>query len=186
MIYSDRQFNSIQHDFSNSELNIVKSQKEAIPSLKTSDKAFVQGGTALMTKIKFPYLQDILLFEQGLVIKAELIITPVKSSYNDFSLPEDLILYETDKINRLGDVIYNSDGTVHTASFVLDELYNEETSYTFNITNFINNELSDHYFDTEHGLLISLPSSKMLASFERLILEARNPKPKLKLYYLSY
>jgi len=186
MVYSDRQFNHIQHDFSNTLLNIVQRQKVAVPSSETGDKTYVQGGTALMTKIRFPSMQDILLFENGIIIKAELVVKPVKTSYSVFSLPEDLILRETDKINRLGDVLYDSYGTVATASFVLDELYNEETSYTFDITEFINNELSDNYFDTDHGLLISLPSGKLLESFERLILEAANPLPKLKLYYLTY
>ncbi len=186
LVYSDRQFNHIQHDFSNIVLDILERQKEAVASSTTGDKTYVQGGTALMTKIRFPSLQDILLFEQGIIIKAELVVTPVKSSYSVFSLPEDLILYETDKINRLGNVIYNSDGSVTTASFVLDELYNEETSYTFDITEFINDELSDNYFDIDHGLLICLPSDRLLESFDRLILEAANPLPKLKLYYMTY
>jgi hypothetical protein len=186
LVNSDRQFNQIEHDFSNIILAAVEDQREAVPSSATGNKTYIQGGTALMTKLRFPTIQDILLFEQGIIIKAEVIVTPVKASYSIFSLPEDLILYETDKINRLGNIIYNSSGTVNTPSFVLDELYNEETSYTFDITDFIDDELSDNYFDCNHGLLISLYPSDFMSSFERLVLEAVNPSPKLKLYYLSY
>jgi hypothetical protein len=72
------------------------------------------------------------------------------------------------------------------ASFTHDELYKEETRYTFDITSFITNELSNKYFDYEHGLLIGLQKTKLISTLERMVIEGKNPPVKLRLYYLSY
>ncbi len=69
---------------------------------------------------------------------------------------------------------------------VFDELYDETTSYTFDITNFINDELADARFDYEHGLLIALSQDELRSSLDRLVIEGKNPPVKLRIYYLTY
>ena len=58
--------------------------------------------------------------------------------------------------------------------------------YTYDITTFINNELSDAYVNSDDGLMIGLKDSKLSSSFERLLVEGKHPPVKLRLYYLSY
>jgi len=97
-----------------------------------------------------------------------------------------VILYETNHRNQPGALLYDITGTYLTATLVVDNQYHEETSYTFDITEFITKEMADSYFDTEHGLLISLYDDAYQLNFERIVIETRQPAPKLKLYYLTY
>jgi len=183
---SANQFNSIQHDFTGTYLNKLNADTNEILSTETGNKVFMQTLTGLMPKIQFPTLQDIFFESRWKILKAELIIEPVKTSYDFFALPEQLCLYETDKHNKLNNVLTDKSENTILASFTHDELYKEETRYTFDITSFITNELSNKYFDYEHGLLIGLQKTKLISTLERMVIEGKNPPVKLRLYYLSY
>jgi len=152
-----------------------------VPNSETSSLSFLQGGIGLVLRAEFPSLQEILLFNRGLVAKAQLSITPLQGSYNDFDLPPELIIYESDKLNRRNGLVYNS-----TSTLTIDDVYQEETSYSFDVTEYVKDELADSYVDPEKGLLIILPSDVLNTTFYRLIADAKNQKTKLKIYYLSY
>jgi hypothetical protein len=186
LVYPDKQFNHITYDFSNTLLHYTQDEETTIPSAAAGNKAFVQGYKKIMTRLRFPTLPDILLNNRGIIMKAELVFEPVKSSYADFTLPDFVILYETNRKNQPGALVYNADGTVQTATLVVDDQYHEETTYTFDITQFITAEMADSYFDTDHGLLISLYDETYQLNFERIVIEAKRPAPKLRLYYLTY
>jgi hypothetical protein len=186
LVYPGTQFNNITYDLSNTPLYYTQDQETSIPSSAAGNKAFVQGYKKIMTKLRFPSLPDVMLEEKGIIMRAELIFRPAKASYNDFALPNYVILYETNRRNQPGYLLYNSDGTVQTATLVEDDQYHEETYYTFDITNFINAEAADGYFDVDHGLLISLFDQNYQLNFERILIEAKSPAPKLKIYYLRY
>ncbi|MBN1414576.1 MAG: DUF4270 family protein [Bacteroidales bacterium] len=180
------QFNQIHYDFRNTLLESTDNEKTAIPSAVAGNKAFVQGYRKIMTKIQFPTMPNILLNERGIIMKAELVFYPERSSYANFNLPGFVILYETNKKNRPLNLITEANGTTQVAKLVIDEYYNEETYYTFNVTDFINNELSDRYYDTDHGLLISLYDETYQLNLERIVIETKRPAPRLKVYYMTY
>jgi hypothetical protein len=186
LVNPTNQFNHIAYDLNNTPLYYTQEQETSIPSSATNNQVFVQGYKKIMTKLRFPSLPDVMLEEKGLIMRAELIFRPVKSSYDDFPLPNYVILYETNRKNETGSLIYNSDLTVQNAILVEDDQYNENTYYTFDITNFINNEAADGYFDVDHGLMISLYDQTYQLNFERILIEAKSPAPKLKIYYLKY
>lgn len=186
VINTEQQFNQVDHDFSNSILNSYSFRGSAIPSTEMGDKAFAQGGTGIMTKIEFPTLDEFLLFEKSFLLRAELIIKPAKMSYNTFELPETIYLYNTDKHNEIGSILYNSDDEVLTPTFNFDELFYEETSYTYDLTNFIKSEMSDSYFDTEHGLIMTFAYEEYLCSLKRIVVEALDDAAMLKIYYVTY
>lgn len=177
---SDKQFNNIIHDFASTQLNPLTTQRNKLPNVQTSGLSFLQGGIALVIRADFPSLQNLLLFDRGLVTKAELSISPLKNSYNDQTLPADLYVYESDKINRI------IGSGVASSVLTVDELYQENTTYTFDVTEYFNNELSDSYIDPEKGLLITLSPTYEVSSFYRLIVDASRQKTKLKIYYLYY
>jgi hypothetical protein len=179
------QFNSIRHDFTGTYLNKLNAGNKFL-STETGNIAYMQALTGLMPKIQFPTLQEIFLGNRWKILKAELFIEPVKTSYDFFALPKQLYLYKTDKHNNVIGTLNDNSGNAIVASFVLDELYKEDTRYTFDITDFIINELSDKYVDYEHGLLIGLLDSKYKSTLERLVVEGKNPPVKLRLYYLTY
>jgi len=187
LINTQNQFNQIKYDFQGSLFEYHANNKsDNIPSNVSGNKSFVQGYKKIMTRIAFPTLPEIMLNEYGRILKAELIFRPEKTSYSAFQLPRYVILYESDHINRPVDFIYDAQGNVQIASLTIDDMYNEETSYTFDISDFIKSEMADGYFDTEHALLISIYNENYQLNLDRIIVEAKNPAPKLKLYYLTY
>ncbi len=186
LVNSEKQFTCITSNYINTPLKNIRIQREDIPSGKMENRAYVQGGVGLMTKVRFPTVKDFLLFQNSFIIKAELIIRPAAGSYQDYSLPEDVYLYHTDKDNNLGNILYNSDGTALSPVFSFDELYNDQTYYLYDVTNFLNNELSDSYFDPEHGLLVTLSNRDYLCSFDRIVFEDESTKPQLRIYYVTY
>jgi hypothetical protein len=186
LVYPEKQFNHITYDFSNTVLDYAQVEGKPIPSSVAGNRAFVQGYKKIMTKVRFPTMPDLLLNDKGIIMKAELIFEPVKSSYVDFSLPNFVILYRTNRLNLPFSLLYNADNTVNQATLVVDHQYHEETSYTFDISAYFTEEMEGGYFDINHGLLISLYDENYQLNFERIMIETKNPAPKLKLYYLIY
>lgn len=176
---SVKQFNNIKHDFTSMQLNPLLQQRYELSSDKTGGHAFLQGGVGLSMRVEFASINEILLKERGTIMKAQLLIAPLKGSYDFFDFPSDLILYKSDKLNQ-------RTYAYSTSSLNVDELYHEETNYTFDITNYLTNELADGYIDPEQGLLIMLPDSEQHTTFNRLVADAKSLNTKLKIYYLSY
>lgn len=172
-----KQFNNIQYDFTSTQLASLVEQKTVLSASDTEGKAFLQGGIGLAIRVDFPSFPEILLYERGLLAKAELLISPLRNSYYEFALPSGISLYQTDKQNQVGE-------SVVSASLTIDELYNEDTAYSFDISDYLTAELADSYVDPETGLLILLDSQK--SKLERLILDENGIHTKLKIYYLSY
>jgi len=181
-----KQFNNIIHDFTSTQLNTLFEQRNELSSTKTGGLSFLQGGIGLVIRVDFSSLQEILLFDRGKIAEVQLSISPLRNSYNDFDLPPELILYESDNLNRRNELVLNNQGAVASSTLILDELYQEETTYLFDITKYLNDELADSYVDPEKGLLVTLPSDDLKAGFYRLIMDAQNQNTKLKIYYLSY
>jgi len=95
-------------------------------------------------------------------------------------------LYDTGKHNYNNGYLTDQSGEAVTGTLVLDKLYNENTSYSFDITNFITKELADNYVDYNHGILIGMNENKLLSTIDRVEVEAKMPRVKLKLYYVTY
>ena len=181
-----RQFNSVSTNFADSELAEVKPDNAETSSDQTGDMAFLQGLVGLFPKIRFLSLQDITLENRWRILKAELVFEPVIQSYHQFSLPDHLCLYSTDKYNKVGKVLTDDHSAVIYSQLVTDDLYDADTRYTFDITSFITDKLADGYFNIEDGLFIGLPESDLNKTFDRLLIEGKNPSVKLRLYYLTY
>jgi len=183
---SNVQFNNIQYDLTNTLLKNLKATNNIISSSQTGNKAFLQGLIGLMPKIQFPTLKDLLMENHWKILRAELILEPVKTSYDIIKLPKELYLYDTDKHNKINNSLNDASGAQIVASLYLDELFKEDTRYTFDITSFIISEFSDSYFDYEHGILVGLKGSEIVSTFGRMIIEGKRPAVKLRLYYLTY
>lgn len=189
---TNHQFNRAITDFTNSPLKDLKTGHNLVKSSDTNNMAFIQGMSGLLAKIQFPTVQNILTETRWKILKAELVFEPVKSSFETFKLPEKLYLYDTDKANGVNSQFTDSEQNALLPQFIQDRLYND-TRYIFNITPFINSELSDHYFDPEHGLLIGIDAERisyystlLSSTLDRLLIESKNPPVKLRVYYLTY
>ncbi|MFN8208589.1 MAG: DUF4270 family protein [Bacteroidales bacterium] len=186
LINTKNQFNHVVHDFAGTPLDSIRDPRRNIASSTTGNLSFVQGGTALYTRISFPSLQEIRNFNRGTILRAELVIYPHPTSYSSFGLPETLSLFLTNEKNTLISAATNSDGESVTASLLLDEWYHENTSYTFSLTNYVLSEMKDEYYDPGHALLIGPSDNDLQSSLSRVVFTAESPKPVLRLYYVTY
>ncbi|TFG44027.1 MAG: DUF4270 family protein, partial [Bacteroidia bacterium] len=182
---ASHQFNKVDYDLTNTALFNIKREGNEISSVETDSQAFMQGMIGLLPKFRFPSLQNIMANERWKVLKAELIVEPVPYSYDVFSLPDSLYIYEADKSNNRSP-LRDDRGNQMIASFEFDYYLHENNRYTFDITSYLVKELSDAYYDYDHSLIIGLGSDTQGSSFERLLVEGKRPPVKLRLYYLSY
>jgi len=182
----NHQFNSVKFDHTNTPLNDLGTEGNVIPSSQTNNYGFLQGMVGLIPKLQFPSLNEILAIRRWKILKAELVIEPVYESYDMFGLPKQLYIYDTDRENRVNTILLDDKGNPLTATLEYDDIYEEEVRYTYDITKFINNELSDAYFDYDHGLMPGLAEDNFTSTLDRLLIECENPPIKLRIYFLTY
>lgn len=152
--------------------NLVE-QEFDISSTETGDLTFIQGGVGIMTKLKIPYLEELAKIGlSGSLLKAELVFRPEPGSYDDdlYPIPSSFNVYLTDEKNRILNALTNPvNGSVLTSLFFFDKEYEEESYFSFDITHYVNNVLVNGE-DEDTGLLISLPSSMLSSSMDRVVL----------------
>jgi Domain of unknown function (DUF4270) len=179
-------FSRLLSDRSGTILQDLIAQKDELSSNLVDDKSFIQGGTGVLTKITFPYLNSLYFDEDDIITSVEIILIPDNESY-ETDLPESLSIYETNKFNEFD--IADDNSFISTSIFNLDEQYHLDTYYYFNITDFIQDQLDNGYIDPEKGLIVSLSSSTLSSTFEKLLLSSSNDpekKPKLKITFLKF
>jgi len=183
------QFNHVDNDFSGTAIEKLNQFDDVLPSTETGNKAYFQGLIGLMPKVQFPTLGNIFLNPDWKILKAELIIEPVSDSYEagkNIELPDVLYPYSTNIENELGGILKDLSGDPISAKVSLDNYYNEDTNYTFDITSFIIDGLADGYADPDDGFLIGPESTKIATTVDRLLVDSKKKNIMLKLYYLSY
>jgi hypothetical protein len=183
---TDLFFNQIKNDRTSTTLSSLKNIYQEIDATQTNNEAFVVTGLELMTKIKFPYLNDIKAAYPNFAInKAELIIQPKNNTYSKFyRLPTDLVLYRTDMTNIPGAIIsYTGTAIPEIVSPVVDYEANIGTYYKFEVTDYIQDQLKTSFYN-QTALMLTSPRSYSGNRTEKLVLD-NNPSSytiKLKLY----
>ena len=134
-------FNQILSDRAGT--GLVKSGKgyTEIPADQSNHLSFTQPGTGLYLKMIFPSLKGVILNEDIVrLLKAELIIRPVKQSFDlgKLKLPSKLFLVNTDGSNIPGFSVTSSGGGVLYEDPVIDKLFNLDNYYSFDVTTPIN------------------------------------------------
>ncbi len=137
------QFN--HYEISNPVISLPKNQKEKVPARLNEKQTYSQAGTGIVTRLEIPYLKNLLLVHDNIqILKAELILEPARNTYKTIHLPERIGLYASDNLNRFGSVIFNvSSGSPLIGSLVIDQVYQEDTRYTFDVTNFIQTKIME-------------------------------------------
>jgi hypothetical protein len=162
-----------------------------LPSSETESMALVQALTASFVKIEFPYLNNLLeLGDFGTVINAELIIYPVKGTYsNALPLPSGLSLQisNEDDVAVSAITTYSGDA-LQTGDLVVDDLYNIETYYSYNITTFLADQLGAIGIN-RRNLQLMVPKDELATSLNTLVAgdsSHERGRIKLKIRYLIY
>ncbi len=181
---TDLQFNQITADSTNSVISQL-SQKTTNSEV-LNNNAYVQGGTGIVARIDFPTLRLLLLQNRKFeVIKAELSIQP--SDEMDFNyLPSNLYLYLSNKHNDFISLLTDDDGNAVNGALNKDYIYSENTTYTWDITAYINLIVENP--NSEYNGLLVLPENYDKEFNHVVIANQQKSKyrTKLKLLILYY
>jgi len=185
----EKQFNQISCDWRNNPAFINHYHKNDVASSLTGNKAYVIAGLGLFTKILMPTLPRILEFENCTLIRAILYFEPEKGSYGDLPDASKLRLYRMNKHNDLESLLINDAGNELSPTLNMDEFYDEDTYYSFDITYYLSAGVTNHYLDPDQAIGIGFSSASIAHSFERIVLECNRTnlnKPRLELLLLYY
>lgn len=164
-------YTGISHDPTGTPLADIESGIEnLVHSSSIGCKAYMQGLTGYYNQLEFPFLNNLL--DAGEVVSVEsatLYLYPLSGSHEASQLPEDIRLYITDENNVLEDYVYGSDGvTVQTGNLTIDKMYGRETYYSFDLTEFIRNNLGT-WGSKRQKLLMSLTDEESATTFNQVI-----------------
>ncbi|NJO91195.1 MAG: hypothetical protein HC831_21200 [Chloroflexia bacterium] len=98
------------------------------------------------------------------------------------------LLYEGGKYNTLEGTYVDASGDTYYGTITKDELTNE-VAIAFDITDYIQSEIADSYYDTERMFILSYDSPDYNASINQVAIggyENKKYQPKLNIYYIHY
>jgi len=164
------QFNHVEVNRPLSPLDAsLKKLENSVYSSRTKNQTYCQGSTGLMTKLEFPYLSKLLQVGSNIkILKAELILCPVKGSYKTIRLPNYLYLNYTDNLNTIGSFLSNGQ-SILTPVLTLDEQYGEQTQYSFDLTSFITSAVNQTTTSIP-ALEVSISSDLNYTTLKRVVL----------------
>lgn len=183
------QFNNINVSRNSSDpLNSLHKLEDVVPSTATNNQTYCQEGTGLITKLEFPYLKQMLQTGTNVkILKAELILCPIRASYYSVTLPKNLYLNYTDNLNTFGSYL-TSQGNTLVPTLTIDEHYNEKTQYSFDLTSYIASAITQTS-STIPALEVSIPYEQNNMTLSRVILGDALHKvntAKLRILYWRY
>jgi hypothetical protein len=186
--YAINQFNHFE--IINPLIDLPHNQKDKLPVKYTHNESYLQAGTGIVTRLEIPYLKNLLTLHDNIqILRAELILEPARNTYKTIELPPRISLFQSDNKNRFGSPILNMNtGSALVGNLVIDKVYQEETSYTFDITGFIQSKIIEATDDIP-ALLITITPNDIYKTADRLVLGSQKnseSKIKLKLYYMNY
>ena len=186
-----KQFNNIGFRYTNPNFSaFINNKIQVIPSTSSGNQSFLNSNMSASIKISFPTLLSLKELHPYIkVVKAILVINPDVKSYSyPYSLPKTLNLYGTDQSNELLSGIYdvNTGSYLQTGNLVIDNLYNENTYYSYDITKFINTKIGEGEASTS-ALFLHSSVTNTEGALERLIVNDQNNNKaiQLKLYVLG-
>lgn len=189
----EKQFNQVLYNRYGTALNVTIPETKEMASALTADAAYVQPLTGVLMKIRFPALRSLLERSDYIkIMKAELIISPVKGSYsNNYMLPPQLVASSTNINNELGGYLSETGSTgsqnLQYGNLITDWLYGEDTRYTYDVTAYLQSEI-ENSADNTNGLIFAPPSPEYNTKLNRLVVSNNEHSMggvKLKVYYIS-
>jgi len=183
------QFNQVKSDKTGTPLSVFNSTNKEVVSTATNNSIYLQYLTGFLPKIKFPTLRSLLLRADYVkILKADLIIKPLKNTYNSITpLPPQLSAIATDQTNTLETALTNAAGGFQAGNLVIDQLYNENTSYDYDVTSYLQQQILVSSAN-QNGLLLVPPSTAWISTLNRAVIgDQKNVQGsiQLKLYYVS-
>jgi len=182
-------FNQVSGDETNSLLDGISNTSNERSTKLTNNYTTVQSGIQIFSKIKIPYLNNLLKIGQNsAVVGATLRLFPIKGSYSKTSdLPDSLYIYSADRKNKLiGQVTIPGSTTSYAYAILRTYKEVEETVYyEVDLTSFIETEILEG-LETNHSVMIGYGSAAAKKTAGHVILGGANSgkfTPDLNVYY---
>lgn len=179
---SNLQFNQVTVNRAGTPLAPLTGAVRELPTESTANQGFMQPITGSATRIDIPYIKNLVYLGQFFkIMKVYLYIKPASGTYVNDRLPPRMALCEVDNLNNVTD-------TLAYGQLTEDKMYNENTSYSYDITSYVIRQQTVTDF-TSRGLLLTPSATDARTTLDRLVIgDQHNAKDKLKiqLYYLLY
>lgn len=173
------QFNNIVNNLSGTAFEGLGENKP-LSSKNTNGVSFIQGGSGIVTEIKFPGLREFLQQEGLAVNKAELEIELESKHVGHFpAVPNPILMISNSGIPK-SYVMTPFSNQPQTASYLLGDNTGKKGRYRFNLIEQIKSVLQPE--SNEQSLFLSLPPALFQSSGYSTVLATENNKPKVKLY----
>lgn len=167
---TDKQFYHVDHDRSGTEMDGLPTKKFEVASADLGNRGVLFGGIGWYSRLQFPHLNNILeLGERVSIESAYLRIYPEVGSWSaDNPLPDSLYLYIVDENNVVTDAVMDYLGEeVQSGTLYEDDTYRENTYYSFDVSEFMQEELgaSGQY---KHGLQLVFNDDTYTQTFRNM------------------
>lgn len=191
MTNSSLQYNQISYDLSCVPAFDSITEKTGLPASCAEDMAYIYGGLGLYTKVTFPYLDKLTgesELKNSIMVSARLFFDPVGLDNDRSDILGDVRIYETEPNGDLGSILMIESATDLTAYCYLDQIYPENTYFMFDISSYLDYEISDFYMEPGFGFYLDLSSASATSTLDRLILDqnlsgAHNLRLELTFFY---
>ena len=184
------QYNKIGADRSNSALAAINYTDYNLSSGKTAGRAFIQGGTGLVARLRFPNLRQELNSTSKIISKAELVIETDQSEFGYDKIPTSLVLLRANKYGTPTSLLSTSSGSSVQATYqqASESGGVGRGSYIFNMTDYISSLKSSLKYNEDESVLVSIPTTDLLSTFNSLRIAGDGEKPRIKLniVYINY
>lgn len=139
-------FTHVESDRTGTPVAELDTKGEYLPSSLTGGESYIQANTQLLTKLTFPYLDQLKELQGNIIINRAELIVPVKaSSTSELAPPPQLVLYQTNSTNFISKnasgtpLAVQQDGSnVNSTFFPAALAYNAaKNQYSLNMTNYV-------------------------------------------------
>lgn len=148
-------YNRIIADRSNTALaGLPTSRRVSIPSSATGEKAFIQEGLGILTRIDIPYIKTLKDTKYSVSNRAFLRLTPVRNSVTrNFSAPPIIYAYLCNQNNELLGQLTDLAGRAVEGVYIND-MVNNTQFYSFDVSAYVTNLLNSNR-EINNGILLA-------------------------------
>jgi len=172
----------------NRRINFPLDQGTKLSVSHTGNRSYVHAGLGIVTRLEIPYLKNLYYISDDVrILDARLELEPVSGTYDEKTLPREISLVTTDDINRWGTLLWDKSGSNYNAALTIDMLYQEDTRYTFDVTNFLVSRL-ELQSNMIPAVLLTVSAEDLYKTGKRLRLgsqQHKENKVRLRVYYMN-
>ncbi|MEN5058949.1 DUF4270 family protein [Sphingobacterium kitahiroshimense] len=183
------QYNHIVADRSGTALTNLTEENQEVATSITDYRTFIQGGTGIVTRLKFPTLRSFLTNDHKALSKATLIVETEQSLIGNQPPPSSLLLLEANKYGTPTAIVKTFTGEAVANYQALSPTgAGSKGKYEFDVTSYVSKYGVTSGFDESQSLMLSLPIKDLLSSVQQLSITKNETKPAIKLHllYVNY